>query len=263
LCEDFGEERQANCFEFDHQMKLDCLGQSGCENDAQCFQDNSTCPQTSMCICSECFYRRRCQFSTNRFSLSLDAILGYHIQPSIPLVYQPFIVQISSAFTIIITVAGLINGGLLMITFKNKKLHEVGSGIYLLASSVFILLTMIMFALKNFILLGAQMEGIVNPSFLHFQCISIDFFLRNGLQMDHWLNTCVGCERAFTAIKATRFNKRKSKKAAKYVIFILLILMIITSTHDPIHRHLMEDGDEYGENKRIWCVLSVIHHIFK
>ena len=84
VCQEFGEERLANCFEFDHEKKLDCLGQNGCENDAQCFQDNPTCPQTSMCICPTCFYGRRCQFSMNGFGLSLDAILAYHIRPHVP-----------------------------------------------------------------------------------------------------------------------------------------------------------------------------------
>jgi len=255
LCDYFGEQRQANCLEFDYQMKLDCFGQNDCENGAQCFQDSSTCPQTSICVCPKCFYGRRCQFTTSAFSLSLDAILGYHIQPYIPLIDQPITVQVSLALTIIMTIAGLINGILLMITFKNKRLHEVGSGIYLLGSSIFTLLTIIMFALKFFILLDAQMEGITNRSFLNFQCISIDFCLRLSLHMDHWLNACVACERAITSIKTTSFNKRKSKKAAKYVICILLVLMIFTTIHDPLHRRLIDD-DEHGENKRIWCIVS-------
>ena len=260
ICDDFGEDRQANCFEFDHQMKLDCFGQNACENGAQCFQDDPTCPQTSICVCPRCFYGRRCQFTTSGFSLSLDAILGYQIQPLISLTSQPFIVQFSLALTILMTIAGLINGSLLMITFKNKKLHEVGSGIYLFISSIFTLLTMIIFALKFFILLGVQIEGIVNQSFLYFQCVSIDFVLRIGLHMDRWLHACVGCERAITAIKATRFNKRKSARAAKYVIVILFVFVTMTSLHDPFHRRLMDDNDQDGENKRIWCTISYSSH---
>ncbi|CAF4531078.1 unnamed protein product [Rotaria sp. Silwood1] len=113
-----------------------------------------------------------------------------------------------------------------------------------------------MFALKFSILLGAQMEGIINRSFLYFQCITIDFFLRISLNMDHWLNACVASERAITSIRGAQFNKRKSKKLAKYVIISLLILMISTTIHDPLHRRLIDDVDEYGENKRIWCIVS-------
>jgi hypothetical protein len=256
LCDDFGDKRHANCFEFDHEMKLDCFGESGCENGAQCFQDSPVCPQTSICLCPTCFYGRRCQFTTSGFSLSLDAILGYRIQPNIRIIHQPVIVQVTLALTILMTIIGIISSILSIITFKNKRLHEVGSGYYLLGSSVSTLSTMIIFALKFFILLGAQMELITNRSFLNFQCITIDFFLRISLNIDHWLNACVACERAITSIKATKFNKRKSKKSAKYVILGLLILMIITTIHDPIHRHLMDDSDENGENKRVWCIVS-------
>ena len=50
--------REANCLEYDHDRKFDCLGQNACENDGQCFQDNPTCPQTSVCRCAECSYGR-------------------------------------------------------------------------------------------------------------------------------------------------------------------------------------------------------------
>ncbi|CAF4289545.1 unnamed protein product [Rotaria sp. Silwood2] len=80
LCYDFEQQRLANFFEFNHNMKYDCLGQSACENEGQCFQEDQNCPRKSLCICSPCFYGTRCQFSVNGFGLSLDAILGYHIQ---------------------------------------------------------------------------------------------------------------------------------------------------------------------------------------
>ncbi|UJR10342.1 hypothetical protein I4U23_014548 [Adineta vaga] len=47
VCQNYSQQRIANCFEFNHYMKLDCFGESSCENGAQCFQDNRYCPQTS------------------------------------------------------------------------------------------------------------------------------------------------------------------------------------------------------------------------
>ncbi|CAF4733086.1 unnamed protein product, partial [Rotaria sp. Silwood2] len=100
--------------------------QSVCENECQCFQDTSDCPQRSMCICLTCVFGTRCQFSSSRFDLSLDAILGYHIQPHISLLHQPNIVKTSLALTIIFMVVGFINGVLALITFNNKTICEVG-----------------------------------------------------------------------------------------------------------------------------------------
>ncbi|CAF4532565.1 unnamed protein product, partial [Rotaria sp. Silwood2] len=75
-------------------VKFDCFGQSNCENGAQCLQDRSTCPQASTCVCLACFYGRCCQFRSNVFGLSLDAILGYHIQPNIAIRHQTLVIKL-------------------------------------------------------------------------------------------------------------------------------------------------------------------------
>ncbi|UJR34572.1 hypothetical protein I4U23_027348, partial [Adineta vaga] len=75
LCNDFDDERQANCFEFNHNKNFDCQGRSNCEHGGQCFQDSSTCPSISLCVCPLCYSGSRCQFSSNGFSFSLDSIL--------------------------------------------------------------------------------------------------------------------------------------------------------------------------------------------
>ncbi|CAF3364239.1 unnamed protein product [Rotaria sp. Silwood1] len=143
LCDDYGQHRVANCFEFNYTKKFDCFGQSNCENGAQCLQDRSTCPQTSTCVCQTCFYGRRCQFSSHGFGLSLDAILGYHIQPHIIIRHQTLVVQLSIVLTIIMTVAGLINSTLLMIAINNKEPCKIGCGIYLISTSITSLFTML------------------------------------------------------------------------------------------------------------------------
>jgi hypothetical protein len=256
LCYDFGQQRLANCFNFDHNMTFNCLGQSECENDAQCLQDHPECPTRSVCICPPCHYGRRCQFSTNGFGLSLDAILGYHILPNLSLADQPFIIKISLALTIIFMVTGLINGILSLITFKNRIVCGVGCGLYLLGSSITTLLTMIMFGLKFFILLHAQMVIISNRSFLSFQCHSIDFFLRICLNMDQWLNACVAIERAYITMKGARFDKKKSKRTAKFIIIILFITNVLTCIHDPIYRHLIDEENDDDNLRRIWCIVK-------
>jgi hypothetical protein len=256
LCYNFGQKRLANCFKFDHNMTFDCIGQSGCENGAQCFQDKKTCPTRSICLCPPCFYGIRCQFSTSGFGLSLDAILGYHILSHLSLIHQPSIVKFSLALTIILTIAGLINGIFSLITFKNKTVCEVGCGLYLLCSSIITLLTMLMFGSKFLILLLAQMMIISNRLFLSVQCHSIDFILKVFLYMDQWLSACVAIERAMIAIKGPKFIKKKSKQIAKLVIIILLIVIIGTCIHDPIYRRLIDEDNDDNDQKRIWCIIT-------
>ncbi|CAF3712463.1 unnamed protein product [Adineta steineri] len=257
LCNNFGYQRVANCFEFNHTMKHDCFGKSSCVNDGQCLQDKAICPQTAVCICRTCFFGAQCQFSSHLFGLSLDAVLGYYIQPHINMLHQPSIVQISVALTIIIMIAGLVNGVLSVITFKNYELHEIGSDFYLLGSSVTTLLTTTIFALKFWILIIAQMTYITNRPFLRFQCWSMDFLLQICLNMGQWLNACVAMDRTMVAMKGVNFNKEKSRKVAKYVMFILLIIIIGTIIHDPLHRRLLDDDDD-DNNKRIWCISTYV-----
>ena len=254
---DFEQQRRANCFTFDHQMKFDCNGQSECEHEGQCFQDNADCPQRSFCICTTCFYGRRCQFSTNGFSLSLDAILGYHILPDVHLKKQPTIVQTSLGLTMVFILAGLTNSILCMITFKNKSARQVGCGLYLFVSSIAALVTMIMFGFKFWILILTQMGAISNRSFLSFQCRSLDFLLRIGISIDQWLSACVAIERAVTAIQGIRFNKNKSKRAAKVIILLLLVFAVCVCIIEPFYRRLIvEESTEDDAENRIWCIVS-------
>jgi hypothetical protein len=255
LCYNYDLQRLANCFEFNYRKKFDCLGESNCENNAQCLQDSHTCPQTSICVCPKCFYGTRCQFNSNLFGLSLDAILGYFIQPHISMTNQPSIVQTSVVLTLIISINGFINGILTLITFKNKEIYKTGCAYYLLTSSIIVILTISIFTMKFFILLIAQMIYITNRSFLYFQCYSMDFLLQIGLNMDRWLSACVAIERTISSKQGTRFNKMKSKKIAKYTIFILLLLIILTHIHDPIHRRLIDDNNNDDE-QRIWCIVT-------
>ena len=255
LCRDFGHQRLANCFEFNYTKRFDCYGHSNCQNGAQCLQDKPACPQTSMCFCQDCFYGIQCQFNSKGFDLQLDGILGYHIQPHINMIRQPPIIQFSVVLAVVMIAAGLVDGALSATTFKSEELQKIGCGFYLFGSSITTLLIAIMFALKFFILLAAQMTYVSNRSFLNLQCISIDCLLRIGVNMDQWLNACVAIDRAIAAINGVHFDKKKSKRAAKYVIVFLLLFTISASIHDPFHRRLLDEGDDEKE-KRIWCIVT-------
>jgi hypothetical protein len=74
--------------------------------------------------------------------------------------------------------------------------------------------------------------------------------------MDQCLNACVSTERAYTTIKGTHFSKEKSRRAAKFIIVILLIGIIGSCIDDPIHRHLIDEGNEDDNVRRIWCIVT-------
>ncbi|CAF1336151.1 unnamed protein product, partial [Adineta steineri] len=82
-------DRFSNCFIFNHSLTYDCQGHNYCENNGRCFQDNPKCPVEALCVCSDCYYGLRCQFTTEGFALSLDYILSYHIKPNLSFSQQP------------------------------------------------------------------------------------------------------------------------------------------------------------------------------
>ncbi|CAM4808908.1 unnamed protein product [Rotaria magnacalcarata] len=118
-------DRFSNCFSFNHTMNYDCQGHNYCENGGQCFQNNETCPAKSTCVCQDCYYGTKCQFSTRGFLFSLDPILGYHVKPNISINKQPLIIKISIVFSTIIFIFGCTNGVLSVIIFHKEKPREV------------------------------------------------------------------------------------------------------------------------------------------
>ena len=190
----------------------------------------------------------------NGFSLSLDGILGYHIRPQVALRHQPPFVQITFALTIIMGLIGVINGVCSLITFRQKKLREVGCVYYLLASSVVTLLSMMMVGTKLWMVIATQQGSISNRSFLSAQCYGVDFLLRICLSVDQWLSACVAIDRALMTIQGVNFDRKKSKMKAKCTLIVLLVLVVGSLVHDPVHRRLIDDRT--NDEDRIWCIVS-------
>ncbi|CAF1284435.1 unnamed protein product [Rotaria sordida] len=94
-CMNRNESREAQCFTMGHNEMNSCHGISngGCLNGARCFQDQLICPTMVTCVCAECFYGKHCQFTTQGFGLSLDAILGYQIQSNVSFLRQPLVIK--------------------------------------------------------------------------------------------------------------------------------------------------------------------------
>ncbi|CAF0957970.1 unnamed protein product [Didymodactylos carnosus] len=151
-------DRFANCFTLNRNVSYDCQGENVCENGGLCFHDNAKCPSQLICVCQDCYYGTKCQFSTRGLVLSLDYILGYHIQPNVSLYRQPFIIKMSIIITTIMLIFELINGFLSIITFRIKKLKSIGSGLYLLISSWNSVCLIIVLTIKFWLLILSQMS---------------------------------------------------------------------------------------------------------
>ncbi|CAF2027459.1 unnamed protein product [Rotaria magnacalcarata] len=243
-------ERQANCFRFDHNKLSDCIGINRCQNGAQCLQDHPRCPTTSTCVCRECFYGNLWQFSTRGLGISIDAVLGYQIQPYIPFFNQPSVVKFSIFLTLVIFIIGSISGTLSIMTFREKASLDVGCGFYLLVEAINSPFIIIGLVLKMVHLLLSQMNVLTNPRLLLVNCFLIDTILNILLTTSSWLTGCVAAERMFTVIIGANVNKTATKTIAKWIIIGVLFVSCLNVVPDLFDRQLFHDEDEH----RTWCV---------
>jgi hypothetical protein len=210
------------------------------------------CPKKVTCGCRQCSFGSRCQFSTKGMGLSLDLILGYHIQVKAPLSRQPSILFISIGTAALLFTVGLFDAFSSIWTFRAPKIRRSGYGVYLMAASISKLLLVTMFAMKMIFMIVSQM-GIVNHRlFLIGHCITMDFSVRVLLTVGDWLRACVCVERALTVGKGVGFDPVRSRQISKKVIGLVYLVIIITTLHEPLHRQLADDLDE----QRTWCVTT-------
>ncbi|CAF1365982.1 unnamed protein product [Didymodactylos carnosus] len=246
------EDHRADCFQFDHNMTYNCNEYNYCENGAQCFYEGEGCPQDFMCVCPECYYGTMCQFSTSAFSLSLDAIIGYQIQPKTDIKRQPVVVKLTIATTTIMFIFGMALNICSIITFSQKRVQDASCGTYLLSSSVVSLVTIFIFALKVLSLLLIQIMSLTNLIFLYINCILIDFLLKFLLACGDWLSVCVTIDRALTASKTVISNKQRSKRMTRIITIFILCTTVLLVMHDPMNRRLIKDPVD----QRQWCIVS-------
>ncbi|CAF0959222.1 unnamed protein product [Adineta ricciae] len=263
--------RNANCFEFNHHMAYNCHIGNLCENEGLCYYDNSSCPTTPICVCPDCYYGSRCQFSTRGTSLSLDTILGYHIQPSVRMSQQSAAVKLSMGITCILFCFGLVNSLFSLLTFRTKPCHDVGCGLYLFSSSIVSMVLTIVLAMKYVHLLILQMKLIGNRRFEYMQCLVTDFLLRVLVSSNDWLIGCVAIERSLNIYKGVHFNKNRSRQVAKRAISLVFLLTVLTHMHDPWHRHTIDDEEDqrslclcqYSRPLQIYdWIINIIHFAF-
>lgn len=172
--------------------------------------------------------------------MTINDNLRNQVLPNVPFGKQSSLIQVGAGITLIMFVAGLTNGIFSLITFQNKKLREIGCGLYLLASSVTSLLTITMFTVKFWFVALIQMHASANSFILRADCVVIGPLLKLCLYLDGWLNACVAIERTVSVSKGVTFNKRKSKRAARWIIIVLLIFVIGTVIHEPLHHDLFQ-----------------------
>ncbi|CAF4547663.1 unnamed protein product, partial [Rotaria socialis] len=252
-------EHLSNCFLFDSDMSLVCKDDVYCENGGKCLQDRQECPESILCVCSDCFFGNRCQFYAKAIGLTLDDILRYAIQPNITIPNQSAVIKWSAALVMLIFIIGLLNSLLTYMIFHHPNSRRIGSGMYLHLSSIMSGLVVSLLTIKFWFVVATHINQSVDRRILHGGCISIEIALKLCLHISNWLHACVTTERVITVIKGINFNKSKSKRVATWIIWLLPFVILGSMSYEFIYRSLFDDYEE----QRIWCVFHYSQSVQK
>ena len=238
------------CATFFHQI-TNCSERYRCLNDGLCVQEsNINNPLDYFCICQECYFGDLCQFTTSQYSISLDSLIGQTIKTDVAFQEQPIIVISSFIIVLISIVIGLLlNGFTILLFIYQNKCRETGSGLYILTTSCFGVLSLLV--------LGLKLISLVFNLFMSnkFGCMTIEYLLKYLPTVADWMNTFVSLERFWVTKKKTKFDKKKSRHIAKRVIPLSIFIILISLLHDPFHRESVVDLRlDYG--RRAWCVVQ-------
>ena len=129
-------DHQSNCFPFDQKRSFICDDNVFCQNGGTGHEDQPICPLSILCVCQDCFFGDRCQFYAKGIGLTLDEMLRYIIRPHVPFHDQSLAMKWSAAITIIVSLVGPLNSFFAFVVFNHQNTRRVGSGVYLLLSSI-------------------------------------------------------------------------------------------------------------------------------
>jgi hypothetical protein len=192
-------------------------------------------------VCPKCVTGVLCQFSPNRFSISLEFLIektdwgrGHFIAP------------------ILLLAMGMIFNSLSIITFAQRKLRKSGVALHLLAISICSVLVLILlfsriiylYMIRRIIILDRISTGV---------CKSLPILMYTFYYVSLWLMAMVTVQRALAAVQYSRWSSlQEPKKAIRLIIVIALI--VLSSNYIFINQYKLVNHPDYSFP---WCIREI------
>ncbi|CAF1452729.1 unnamed protein product [Didymodactylos carnosus] len=129
LCDQNG---LTDCLNYNHATVNCTENKSYCQNNGRCLQRKQKGQYDFVCLCPDCYYGALCHITMTQYALSLDAIIGSEILTDTSLVHQPTIILLALVLALLMVIVGIVFNTCSIVTFAQKKTHELGCGYYLL-----------------------------------------------------------------------------------------------------------------------------------
>ncbi|CAF3331924.1 unnamed protein product [Rotaria socialis] len=224
ICED--DHYRAECFGYNRLLDQCSL----CLSNGYCLKGELQEKADYLCLCPRCHHGRRCQYSTEAMSFTLDSLIVKDIQNN-PRLSTGFYILI----TIIMFLFGFFNNFCTFLTFTRQNQRRVSVEIYLLIIAIVDQCSMLFLLLKVIhIILGS------NGSLFHYEnlnlyaCKVLSYLLSVFTRITYWLTSFVTVERLCIVLFPTSVTVTKSRRTL--VLSICLIFTVgVMHVHEVLY----------------------------
>lgn len=246
ICEE--DHSRAECF--GHNPSTDECSQ--CLSNGHCLQGQLNVRSDFLCLCPRCHHGKRCEYSTELMSFTLDSLIVKDLQKNSQVsivVYLPL-----ASFIVLF---GLFNNLGSFLTFIRRKTRKFGVGNYLFfvsmtdQCSLFLLLFKIIH-----IILGSNGTLLFYEHVNLYSCKVLSYLLSVCTRLTYWLTSFVTIERLCMVLFPTSVTLKKPCLALSLSAFALLMVCGM-HIHEIFYYTTIEDPSHTSANATL-CVTNYI-----
>ena len=247
---------RAECFRYDHQQDQ-C---DHCFSRGRCIRGDLRKNDGFVCICAPCHYGRRCQFSSEDFTFTLEQVFTHSLSNTVPSTRQMAFVSIIIAGCLILII-GAVNNLFMFITFYRSKFLQTGVGNYLLVGSVINQMTLSVLAFRTIIsvLNVTGYTAVLHTQLNKILCKSFPFALMSFGQLSYWLMSIIAIERLYVTWNISG-RWLKTPRIARRIIFILATATFLINAPQIVFFNSFIDTTT--ETKTATCVVIYTNRLW-
>lgn len=178
------------------------------------------------CLCPQCYSGRRCQFSAQQLSFTLDSLIGEESRRAKSIYFTLSVLMFS---------VGLLTNYGSFITFRRSAPRKFGVGYYLLSLSIFNQFSLLFLLLKTMTILFDSSVSVAS-------CKTFSFVLSFSTRYTYWLTNWITLERLSSVLFPVN-NRLRNPRSAKLIMSISVIIIIAMHIHELLFFDITQETD--------------------
>lgn len=224
-----------------------------CLSGGHCIRGRIQQEQDFICLCPRCTYGSVCQFSTQLFSFTIDALIIKDVQTQ-----QNLSIVIYIFITVLVFLIGIFSNLCSLLVFIRKNPRQVGVGNYLLFVSIINIISLLLFFIKIIHILFGSAGLLRNNTINLILCKSLSSLLSITVRINYWLISLITIERLSLVIFPTKTTIKKPK-VALLLSFITVLILCGMHVHEILYYTIISADPQQINSNAILCVTN-FHH---